>query len=50
MAIAVTFLEEWPVAPRNSVTLIDRHGEIVLTYAKVHTCSFDEPRRPAHAG
>lgn len=23
------------------VTLIDRHGECVLTYAKVHTCDFD---------
>jgi predicted amidohydrolase len=43
LAIAVTFLEEWPEAPRNSVTLIDRHGESVLTYAKVHTCVFDEP-------
>jgi len=43
MAIAFTFLEEWPGAPRNSVALIDRRGEIVLTYAKVHTCAFDEP-------
>ncbi len=41
MAIALTYLEEWPGAPRNSVSLIDRHGEIVLTYAKVHTCEFD---------
>ena len=40
MAIAVTYLEVWPVAPRNTVSLIDRHGEIVLTYAKVHTCDF----------
>ena len=23
------------------VSLIDRHGEMVLTYAKVHTCDFD---------
>ncbi len=30
-------------AVRNSVVLIDRHGEVVLTYAKVHTCAFDEP-------
>jgi N-carbamoylputrescine amidase len=41
MAIAITYLEQWPTAPRNSVSLIDRRGEIVLTYAKVHTCDFD---------
>ncbi len=41
MAIALTFLEEWEPAPRNSVTLIDRHGEVLFTYAKVHTCDFD---------
>jgi predicted amidohydrolase len=41
MAIALTYLEKWSAAPRNSVSLIDRHGEIVLTYAKVHTCEFD---------
>jgi N-carbamoylputrescine amidase len=41
MAIALTYLEKWDGAPRNSVTLIDRHGKIVLTYAKVHTCEFD---------
>ncbi len=40
MAIAITYLERWPGAPRNTVSLIDRHGEIVLTYAKVHTCDF----------
>ncbi|HEX2088745.1 MAG TPA: carbon-nitrogen hydrolase family protein [Actinomycetota bacterium] len=41
LAIALTFLEEWDPAPRNSVALIDRHGEILFTYAKVHTCDFD---------
>ena len=41
MAIALTYLEQWPTAPRNSVSLIDRRGEIALTYAKVHTCDFD---------
>ncbi len=41
LAIALTYLERWPGAPRNTVSLIDRHGEIVLTYAKVHTCDFD---------
>src|SRR5439155_26269347 len=34
-------MERWPGAPRNSVSLIDQHGRIVLTYAKVHTCDFD---------
>lgn len=44
MAIAVTYLEKWndgKSEPRNSVSLIDSTGEIVLTYAKVHTCEFD---------
>ncbi|HET9015497.1 MAG TPA: carbon-nitrogen hydrolase family protein [Thermomicrobiaceae bacterium] len=43
LAIAITYLERWPGAPRNTVSLIDRHGDLVLTYAKVHTCDFDEP-------
>ena len=41
MAIGVTYLERWPDLPRNTLALIDRHGTIVLTYAKVHTCEFD---------
>lgn len=41
MAIAITYLQRWPGAPRNTVTLFDRHGDAVLTYAKVHTCDFD---------
>jgi predicted amidohydrolase len=41
MAIALTYLEKWDDRPRNAVSLIDRQGEIVLTYAKVHTCEFD---------
>ena len=41
MAIALTYLERWDGPPRNSVSLIDRHGDIVMTYAKVHTCDFD---------
>jgi predicted amidohydrolase len=41
MAIALTYLEKWPGAPRNTMSLIDRHGDIALTYAKVHTCDFD---------
>jgi N-carbamoylputrescine amidase len=41
IAIALTYLEKWNGPPRNTVSLIDRRGEIVLTYAKVHTCEFD---------
>lgn len=41
MAIAITYLEQWEPLPRNTVSLIDRHGEMVMTYAKVHTCDFD---------
>src|SRR5262245_25665752 len=41
MAIALTYLEKTSGAPRNTVSLLDRHGEIALTYAKVHTCEFD---------
>lgn len=40
MAIAITFLERHSDAPRNAVSLIDRHGDIQFTYAKVHTCDF----------
>lgn len=40
MAIGLTYLEAWEPAPRNTLSVIDRHGEIVLTYAKVHTCDF----------
>jgi N-carbamoylputrescine amidase len=43
MAIALTYLERWEGAPRNTVSLIDRHGRIVLTQAKVHTCAFGLP-------
>ncbi|GHU33927.1 carbon-nitrogen hydrolase [Spirochaetia bacterium] len=42
MAIAITYLEKWDLLPRNTVTIIDRFGKCILTYAKVHTCDFDE--------
>lgn len=43
LAIAVTYLERSPAGPRNTLTLFDRRGREALTYAKVHTCSFDRP-------
>ena len=30
--------------PRNTITIIDRFGNCVMTYAKVHTCDFDIER------
>jgi len=50
MAIAITYLEKWDGAPRNSVSLIDRRGEILMTYAKVQTCDFDEPEASCTPG
>lgn len=44
MAIGITLLEEYENAPRNSLVLFDRHGEIQFVYAKVHTCDFDVER------
>jgi 5-aminopentanamidase len=37
-------LERWPGAPRNTALLIDRHGQDVLCYAKVHTCDWGMER------
>lgn len=44
MAIAVTYLEKTDAAPRNTVSLIDRFGKLLFSYAKVHTCDFDVER------
>jgi predicted amidohydrolase len=42
IAIAITYLERWSDGPpRDTVSLIDRRGEVALTYAKVHTCDFE---------
>lgn len=40
MAIGITYLEKTDNLPRNTVTLFDRFGIEVYTYAKVHTCDF----------
>lgn len=41
MAVALTYLESWDGGPRDSVSIINRDGQILMTYAKVHTCDFD---------
>jgi N-carbamoylputrescine amidase len=41
IAIMITYLERQDNgAPRNSASLIDRTGNILFTYGKVHTCDF----------
>jgi predicted amidohydrolase len=65
MAIGITFLEDAAAATgllsadskarekiiiRNSLALIDRQGQIVLHYAKVHTCAFDPTEWQLTAG
>ena len=47
MAIGITFLENNEPLPRNSICLIDRYGNEVYTYAKVHTCDFGDEIRLA---
>lgn len=37
MAIAITYLEKTERKPRNTVIIVDRNGNIVLKYSKVHT-------------
>ena len=38
------YLEEYDPLPRNTLTVFDRHGKVVLTYSKVHTCDFEAER------
>lgn len=45
MAIAITYLEQYSPLPRNTVTVFDRFGHNILTYAKVHTCDFGDECR-----
>lgn len=50
MAICVTLLEAYEPLPRNTLVLFDRHGERVMTYAKVHTCDFGDECRLTAGG
>ena len=43
MAIGLTYLEQSSGAPRNALTLLDRHGAAVLHYAKTHLCPWGPP-------
>jgi N-carbamoylputrescine amidase len=43
LAIAVTYLERGSGAPRNTLVIFDRHGQQVLSYAKVHLCPWGPP-------
>jgi predicted amidohydrolase len=38
--IAVTYLERHHPKPRNTVSVVDRRGELVLNYSKVFLCDF----------
>ncbi|HLJ45494.1 MAG TPA: carbon-nitrogen hydrolase family protein [Bryobacteraceae bacterium] len=40
--IAITYLEAYRPKPRNSVSIIDRRGEVVLNYSKVFICDFGQ--------
>ncbi len=46
--IAVTYLEAHPPLPRNTVSILNRRGEIILNYSKVFICDFgkDELQKP----
>lgn len=50
MAIAFTYLQAYDPLPRNAVTLFDRHGKEVFTYAKVHTSDFKSMERSMTPG
>lgn len=38
--IALTYLEKYSPKPRNTVSIIDKNGQVVLNYSKVFICNF----------
>lgn len=42
MAIAITYLGKGTSNPTNCVAIIDARGDIILNYAKVHICAFED--------
>ena len=45
IAIGVAYEQQWDPLPRNALTIYDRCGREVLTYAKVHTSDFKAMER-----
>lgn len=37
MAIAITYLEKTEDKPKNTVIIIDKNGQVILKYSKIHT-------------
>jgi predicted amidohydrolase len=50
MAIAVTYLGKGREKPTNSLAIINQKGGIILDYAKVHTCQFDQSENGLECG
>jgi N-carbamoylputrescine amidase len=48
MSIAVTYLEAHRPSPRNTASILNHRGEVVLNYSKVFICNFgrDELQKP----
>ncbi len=42
--IAITYLEKYSPKPRNTVSIIDKNGNVVLNYSKVYICNFGTVR------
>jgi len=42
MSIAITYLETHQPLPRNTVSVLDKRGEVVLNYSKVFICDFGQ--------
>lgn len=40
IGICATYLSKTTSKPQNTAIIIDRNGEVILEYAKVHTCDF----------
>lgn len=40
MSLAITYLEAHQPLPRNTVSILNRQGEVVLNYSKVFLCDF----------
>ncbi|EAD5705856.1 carbon-nitrogen hydrolase family protein [Listeria innocua] len=40
IGVCTTYLSKTKQKPQNTAIIIDRNGEIILDYAKVHTCDF----------